>query len=130
MFEVISHREDATVRLRVLTGDYLLAELVANDLAASVRVGTFMSHGIAQLFDDMAASWRGWSGAKTWRSLEGELSLSAEMDKAGHVEITAELQAGAPAVWSTSLRLYIEAGQLERLAQHARAFEAQVFGAA
>ena len=89
------------------------------------------SSNIAQLdggdrFDeywaDIAEHWRGWSGAKVWTSLEGDLELKATCDKGGHVVLEATLQHGTPWTWQTGIRLSLEAGQLEGIALAARAF--------
>jgi hypothetical protein len=78
----------------------------------------------------MAANWRGWTGAKTWSSLEGELQLSAEADRTGHVTLLIDLCEGAPAVWSVTLQVVIEAGKLGDLARAAREFEDSSLSAA
>ena len=70
----------------------------------------------AELFEDLAANWRGWLGRKEWRSLEGELRLTAECDRLGHVWITTELGQGSPAAWTATLVVLVEAGQLDGLA--------------
>lgn len=130
MFEVISRDDRATLRLLEHDRDYFVAELRGLNLSARARVGTYMSTGLAELFAEMAASWRGWTGKKSWASLEGELHLSAEADRTGHITVTAELREGMPPVWTVVLLLTVEAGQLDALARAARAFETSVLSAA
>jgi hypothetical protein len=129
IFQVVSRDDGAALTLRAHTRDYFLAELRGLNLMAHARVGTYMSHGLGELFTQMASDWRGWRGAKTWSSLEGELRMSAEADRTGHVSISVELREGAPAIWTVVLELLVEAGQLESLARDARAFEASVLSA-
>jgi len=81
VFEVRARDDDASMRLTALTRDYFLAEVHERNLTASAHIGTYMSHGLAKLFTDMAAEWRGWIGSKTWSSFEGELTVSAQADK-------------------------------------------------
>jgi hypothetical protein len=122
-FEVVSRDDGSALHLRTHDSNYVVAALRGLNLTAQARVGTYMSAGLAEMFAGMAANWRGWTGAKTWSSLEGELHLSAEADRTGHVTLTIELREGAPAVWSVTLQLVIEAGRLDDLARAARAFE-------
>lgn len=116
--------------LREDSHDYFIAELRGLNIVAHARVVTYMSHGLAELFADMATNWKGWNGSKTWASLEGELDLAAEMDKGGHVSLTVRLREGAPAAWTVTVELLIEAGQLDTLARSARSFQDSVLRAA
>ena len=128
-FHVISRDDRSTLHLEAHNRDYFIAELRGLNLQAQTLVSTYMSGGLADLFDEMAAQWRGWPGRKTWGSLEGELHLSAEADRTGHVTVTASLREGAPSGWSVELVLVLEAGQLEQLARQARGFEVSVLSA-
>src|SRR5262245_39099383 len=119
-FEVSSRNGDASLCLREDNRDYFIAEVRGLNLVAHARVVTYMPQGLVELFADMATNWKGWNGAKTWASLEGELELAAEMDKAGHVGLTVRLRKGAPAAWAVTVELLIEAGQLDTLARSAR----------
>jgi hypothetical protein len=130
LFAVLSRDDGSTLRLREYDRDYFVAELRGLNLAAQARVGTYMSAGLAKMFAEMAASWRGWRGKKSWSSLEGELHVSAEADRTGHIALTVELREGIPSVWNVTLLLIVEAGQLEELARRAHEFEASVLSAA
>ena len=112
--------------MELLDADYFRAELVGPDLRAQVRVSSYLSHGLATLFADVGHHWPGWSGTKAWRSLEGELGIAADCDRTGHVTFAVRLQEGAPPIWSVTVELVVEAGQLERLAQAAAAFVASL----
>jgi len=128
-FQVTSRDDQASLRLEAHNRDYFVAELRGLNLHARALVGTYMSAGLADLFGDMAARWRGWDGKRTWSSLEGELHLSAEADRTGHIALVARLREGIPAVWTVELAVTIEAGQLDLLAREARAFELAVLSA-
>jgi hypothetical protein len=128
LFEVTS-RDSGSLHLREHDRHYFVATLRGPDLNAEARVATYMSAGFVELFDDLAAHWRGWAGKKEWRSLEGELQLTAECDRLGHVWLTVGLCQGAPAVWTVTLVLLVEAGQLEALARAARTFADSILSA-
>ena len=75
-FEVNSRDHGATLRLHAYDRDHFIAELRGLNLVAQARVYSYMSTGLAEMFAEMAADWRGWPGEKSWSSLEGELHLS------------------------------------------------------
>jgi hypothetical protein len=127
--EVISLDKPTALRMREDVRDYFVVELVGPSLAASVRVNTFMMAGFADFFAGMAAAWRGWTGEKMWRSIEGELLMRATSDRLGHITITADICAGAPPAWTVSSTILLEAGQLGDLARAARRFEDSVLHA-
>ena len=129
VFEVYSTDGKSSLRLRLHDRDYFVAELRGVRLAVEGRVVTYLAAGFSAMFVEMAADWRGWTGEKAWQSLEGELQLRAVTDGRGHVGLLAQLSEGAPPVWTVTLSLALEAGQLERLARDARAFDVSVFGA-
>jgi hypothetical protein len=92
------------------------------DVATRVRRG-HQSDGLADYFASLATNWKGWSGPCDWTSLEGDLSLSAESHRTGHIHFHVHLNHGAPPYWELDFGLGVEAGELERLAEEARAFE-------
>jgi hypothetical protein len=76
--------------------------------------------GLADYFSDLSNDWRGWQGARAWRSLEGELTLAATHD--GHVHVEVRLQDSAYANWTVETTLTLDAGeQLARTASDLRA---------
>ena len=48
------------------------ATVTTGGLCASTQVYAYRFEGLLDLFDDLALSWRGWSGEKSWASLESE----------------------------------------------------------
>jgi len=86
-------------------------------------VYAYYSEGLADVFDEMAREWRGWSGCKHWESLEGELKLSFTADGKGHVTVAIQLsQSLYPDSWRVQATSLIEAGQLDELANSMRQF--------
>jgi len=73
---------------------------------------------LADYFGSLAADWKGWSGERTWRSLEGELALTAWHD--GHVRLQVELRGPFDRDWRLRCELTIEPG--EQLSAAARDF--------
>src|SRR5215210_9208315 len=73
--------------------DSFVVRIEEPGLSAAARVeNSRFIQGPDALFSEMAQSWRGWSGEKTWHALEGELTLTATMDSLGHVTIRVQLQ--------------------------------------
>lgn len=120
---ISSQDPGATLQLRAYDRDYIVVELRRSGLQAAARVGTYMSDGLGDFFGQLADDWRGWTGEREWESLEGELRLRAEADRTGHVYLRIRLQGGAPDRWTVDALLVLEAGQLQRMAMEARAFE-------
>ncbi|MEQ4208855.1 DUF6228 family protein [Actinopolymorpha sp. B9G3] len=63
--------------------------------------------GLTDFFRSMAKSWRGWDGARTWSSLEGDLTLTAKHD--GHVRLLVQIRDSID--WSAEIELTIDAGE-------------------
>lgn len=128
-FTIQSRDPGTSLTLRSHDSDYLAAEIRSAGLDATAKVSTYLANGFAAYFLRLATDWRGWSGQREWASLEGDLALTAECDRAGHVYLHVHLHDGAPARWEVGAELVLEAGQLERLASEARTFETLAFGA-
>ncbi|MEU6687223.1 DUF6228 family protein [Streptomyces sp. NPDC046832] len=60
-----------------------------------VMVRTWDGDGLDVFLAELAEEFRGWNGTRTWRSLEGDLTLAAE-HAGSHVRLTWGLQAGLP----------------------------------
>jgi hypothetical protein len=72
----------------------------------------------------LADDWRGWSGERTWRSLDGDLWIDACHDGQGHVLLGATLRGDSTSsdAWSARVVLTVEAGeQLTHLVAELRA---------
>lgn len=82
--------------------------------------------GLGEFFASIADDWRGWTGEKTWASVEDELSLRATHDGLGHITIVAELRRtfDPPArEWLARGAIQLDAGALDAVARAAAAFE-------
>ena len=77
----------------------------------------------ATLFRELSENWSGWTGEKSWRSMEGELELVATSDRLGHISLCIRL---TPSVcsdtWAVTTYVGLEAGQLNSLYARARSF--------
>ena len=72
---------------------------------------------LARFFDDLAASWRGWTGERIYESIEHDLRLVATHD--GHVRLRLRLwQSTDPDGWMVETAVKIDAG--EQLSQAAK----------
>jgi hypothetical protein len=128
-FVIESSEAGATLELSALDSNFFLARVTHGGLDATARVGSYLSTGLGDFFASLAADWKGWEGARRWESLEGELSLAAESDRTGHVDLLVHLHNGAPVRWKLDLHLTLEAGQLERIVGGARRFERSAISA-
>jgi hypothetical protein len=74
-----------------------------------------------KFWEELATSWKGWSGEKSWCTFGGDIELTATCDRRGHVTIRCHLSSGAPE-WVLTAWLHTESGALEALASIARRF--------
>jgi hypothetical protein len=74
--------------------------------------------GLREFFRSLAADWRGWEGARTWKSIEHDLSIEARVDRRGHVRLVFTLrQSYRPDAWSSTVVAEVDAGEeMTRLA--------------
>ncbi|HEY8456034.1 MAG TPA: DUF6228 family protein [Actinopolymorphaceae bacterium] len=94
------------------------AELRGHGLHASTDVKVSLPSededpDLLPFFQGLARDWRGWSGERAWRSLDGKLWIHAVHDGAGHVSMTATLResASAPDAWTARVTVSVEAGE-------------------
>ncbi len=102
-----------------------LVEIHTHDgLFASRTVQQDYASGFADLadyFERLAQDWKGWRGSREWRSLEGELQISAVHD--GHIRLELELRGPFPQDWLVRCEIALEPGeQLSAAATDLRAF--------
>jgi Family of unknown function (DUF6228) len=99
-------------------------ELRTLDFSASTTVeNPGFGHPPSQLFDELASHWKGWSGAKDWHAAEGELQIRATSDSTGHITLSFVIpMSGSFRPWSAEVRLLVEAGETEALANESHAF--------
>lgn len=91
-------------------------------LRAEARMTTYIYGPPTKFFEEIAASWRGWEGEKSWAEIEGRVALRATTDRRGHVALRVKLRPdpGLPGLAEEVLDL--EAGGLDRLAEDVRGF--------
>jgi hypothetical protein len=80
---------------------------------------------LGTFFQRLADDWRGWEGAREWRSLEGEMAIDARHDGRGHVAIGVTLRRAresyADDAWSARVVFTVDAGEeMTRLASDVR----------
>lgn len=92
-------------------------------LSASVAVYDIQPQSWSKFFASLARDWRGWSDEKSHESLEGHLRVSATSDSLGHVSLRVVLRDDfGGSNWRVEDTLFLEAGQLERIAKEAGQF--------
>jgi hypothetical protein len=52
-------------------------------MSASVNAYAHGYHLLPRFFDGLAKEWRGWTGEKTWDSVESHIALKATADRLG-----------------------------------------------
>ncbi len=104
----------------------LSATLQLNDeLVASTGIETMKGDLLADWWQDLADSFRGWEGEKTWESLEHDASLLARHDGTGHVTVRVTLRGslGYRPDWEASATFAFDAGEeLSRVAAEVAEF--------
>ncbi|MDQ0708736.1 hypothetical protein QFZ52_001388 [Arthrobacter woluwensis] len=93
------------------TVDSLTVEVNLNGLRAVKSVYDFDRwSGLLAFFKELASGWRGWTGEKTFDSLEGDFTLAAT--HIGHIRIVVELKdRESPTPWSTVAELSVDPGE-------------------
>jgi hypothetical protein len=120
--------ERASLTLRPHDANYFLAEVQSAGLHATAQINSgarrgFAWEGFGDFFAGIAANWKGRTGRREWRSLEGDLKLDAEIGATGRVSIGIYLHYRAPAQWKVQFAISIESARLDQLAAEARSFE-------
>ena len=101
-FEIRSRDGIGRLALTRASGEDWWAELIGPGVTVRREVLRYSPHGqMDVLFASMAQDWRGWKGSKTWRSLDGEMSLECTSDGLGHVTVRVEIVAGSLYDWRT-----------------------------
>jgi hypothetical protein len=99
-----------------------IVKLAQDGMVAEIPIDATCSDPV-DFFRALADQWRGWEGAIEWHSLEGDLTLSAETDRCGHVVIRVEIgPAFREHAWSARVFARVDAGQLDRLHRQAQIF--------
>jgi len=88
---------------------------------ASGEVSTYLHGPPTNFFADIAQSWRGWDGAKTWEDLEHRVGFKATSDKTGHITLRVTLR-DANYTGRVELPLSFEAGALDALSRRVASF--------
>ena len=95
-------------------GSSFVVELHSDGLEAIryVSMFNFEWDALANFFSDLASSWRGWEGEKSWESVEHHLRITAVSDSLGHCLLTFTLRDGPKYTWKTVVSGFkIDAGE-------------------
>lgn len=118
----VEHGGEARVPIRV----------VAPGITASATIElAAWSGGLPRLpayFDDLAAAWRGWAGAKDWTDDEGAVAISATHDGKGLVLLRVTVTNtgyAAPGSWQVTADVPVEPGALSTIAEAIRSVVAR-----
>jgi len=94
-----------------------LVSIEGDGLDAEVVVTSLGGDSLDGYFSELAEQFRGWSGVRAWRSLEGHLRMEATWANRGQVTIRVYLRpTHHPSAWEASAEFMIEAGaQMEAI---------------
>jgi hypothetical protein len=103
----------------------LTAAVQVEDAAATSRIAANYALGfddLVEFLSDLADSWKGWEGEKSWSSLEDDLAITARFKGFGRVVLTVELQGpSSPYDWTLSASITTDPGaQMAEAAATAR----------
>ena len=106
-------------------GSFII-ELRAEGLHAerTVFVFSFDWENLVAFFEDLAESWRGWDGEKTWNSIEHDLAITATSDPGRHCSLLLTVRGGPHSTWEAAMGgLEVDSGEdLAALARSMRAW--------
>jgi hypothetical protein len=78
--------------------------------------------GLIGYLDDLAASWKGWEGEKSWHDDSGAVAFKATHNRMDTVALTVSLRPSygfpRPNTWQADIVVPIEPGELGRIASH------------
>jgi hypothetical protein len=123
---VPSNRRPDRIEVDPLDEQYTRVRLLVGRLDVTSSVANFAWHesvgrSLAKWFRELDDGWRGWEGSHDWRSMEGELRLSAVHNGLGTVTLTARLSP-SPEHWSATGELELDAGGFGALSALAASF--------
>jgi hypothetical protein len=99
-----------TDRDRNGTPTTIVAGLDGPGLSASIAAYDSRYGELAIFFEELADSWRGWEGKRTFSSLEGEFDIAARHD--GHVRLAVRLRrVDDPGLWTVHAEVTVDPGE-------------------
>lgn len=123
LLTIHSSNSSRTLLLEASAGSYLTARLEGHEVSGSVEVWVETGDvaGLADFFGDLGRLEKPWTGARSWGSLESDLSVSATCTSLGAVTFLVSMSGmpGAPEEWRLQAGIETEFGQLSRLATEA-----------
>ncbi len=103
-----------------------LCEIGDAGVRATTAIRTLDGDGLTSWTTDLAQSYQGWEGVRSWRSLEHDLRIDASHDGRGHVSLRFVVRGPRgyePDAWEASVCVNLDAGEdMRRLAAEIAAF--------
>ncbi len=103
--------------------EYFRATIKSKYLMSFTDVYAFdpFDSNLVRFFEDLAENWKGFAVEKEWSSLEGEFILTCTSDNLGHFALEVTIRNNEDTRYARKT-IFIESGQLEKIAQEARNF--------
>jgi hypothetical protein len=125
LLTIHSSNSSRTLLLEATAGSYLTARLEGHEVSGCVEVWVETGDvaGLAAFFGELGRLEKPWTGARSWGSLESDLSVSVTCTSLGAVTFRVSMSGmpGAPEEWRLQAGIETEFGQLARLAMEADA---------
>ncbi len=102
--------------------EYFRVTIRSQNMSGSTMVYAFdpFDYSLTKFFEELAENWKGIDGEKVWTSLEGEFKLVCTSDSLGHFGIRVTIRNDLDTL--SIKTIYVEAGQLEKIAAEVKAF--------
>jgi hypothetical protein len=127
LFSIHSVNSDRKLIFSSYQGEQFQVEIKGTGISALTGVwigGKLYSQSLDAFFQQLATFTKPWKGSQDWKSLEGEISLSATCATLGQVTFLIEIrhEIGGPEAWLVQSRIVTELGQLGKIARDAKTF--------
>lgn len=119
---IVSIGDEARIPIRIMAPGFTADGIVELD-SWSTGFPSFAGY-----FWELAESWRGWSGERSWNDDGGTFSLVATHDGKGLVTVSATARSGphrSLVEWTVTIAIPIEPGSMEEVAHRISALAAR-----
>lgn len=97
------------------------ASLSGEAFDAQLQINDHLPQNFSAFFEDLSQNWKGWSGRKTYESLEPGLLIEATHDQKALCTLRVSLRPNL-GTWCVTSDLTVEAGDLRHLAAQSKHF--------
>lgn len=117
--QVFIKNDSGSLVLGPRENDYLSVVFHSDNMKFEIKPYLYNdAQELVLFFQEMSNNWKGWSGVKAWKSVEGDLKFDATHDNLGYIKLKVSLirNQGEEDESKFVGNLKIELGSLEQLA--------------